>query len=138
MHSAPPIQLQANANIEETTENKRRGERVDRNRFDASFYAKDIVQINATIIAGALVLLTINTVTDMTQGALNRYAITVTTIVSIMPFAFSSMLAFNSRQLQAAKQLTGYGFVVLMLALSVLGILVAIDQTRANLASLEQ
>lgn len=91
-----------------------------------------IIQINATVIAGALVLLTINAAIDITDSALNRYAITGITIAIIMPFAASSFWAFDEKRLIAARQLTQYGFMVLLIGLVVFGLLVAVDQVRAQ------
>lgn len=101
-------------------------------QLDERIGPREILQINATIIAGALVLLTINAAANITDGAFNRNAITTLTIIIIMPFALSTFAAFDRRHQENARQLTRWGFVILMIALTALGILISIDQFKKD------
>ncbi|AIF84153.1 hypothetical protein NTE_02098 [Candidatus Nitrososphaera evergladensis SR1] len=89
-----------------------------------------LIQINATIIAGAIVLLTINAAIDITHSAFNRYAVTLTALAIIIPFAGSSIRAFDEKELDAAKKLTQGGFGVLIIGLAALAFLVLFDDVR--------
>jgi len=82
-------------------------------------FDKDLVQINATVIAGLLILLTINTSEDLTHNTLNRYLLAASTIFMIMPFAGSSFWAFSEKKKlnDGARKLTQWGFVVMMVGL---------------------
>lgn len=83
-----------------------------------------ILQINATVITGALILLTIATTSDFGKDGWNRYSVTIATIALLMPFAGSSFWIFEKGREKAAFGLTRWGFMVLMIGLTFLRLLV--------------
>lgn len=85
-----------------------------------------ILQIDATVIAGALVLLTIGTTAAIGKDGWNRYTVTIVTLAIIIPFAGSSFWLFDERAADKAKELTRLGFVTLIIGLLTLGILAII------------
>jgi len=89
--------------------------------------AGSILQINATIIAGALILLTLgNILTDQPGKESIQYTLTILTIVVIMPFSISSMWVLKEKDasLAEAKKYLRVGFLTLMLALLGLAVIV--------------
>lgn len=82
-----------------------------------------IFQINAIIVAGALVLLTIGTTAAIGTDGWNRYTVTIITLAIIIPFAGSSSWLFDERTVDKAKELTRLGFLTLVIGSYALGIL---------------
>jgi uncharacterized membrane protein (DUF441 family) len=90
--------------------------------------ARDIIQIDVTVIAGALVLLTLNSALntghpDPWLSKYWQYVITILTIAIIIPFASSAVLAMDQR-MEKSKIWLRRGFIALMFELAVFAIIV--------------
>ena len=90
---------------------------------DNDVSGKDLLQANATVIAGILVLLTISSsVAPQYSSAINRQALVWASTIIIIPMAYSSAIILSARyssvgtlpDLRKAKQYTWTGFLFIL------------------------
>jgi hypothetical protein len=81
---------------------------------------KDILQANATIIAGILILLTITSSVD-TRIPINLPLMFLVAFVLILPFSVSSIFIIREKELQWVKRFTELGLIAVIIYIFVLG-----------------
>lgn len=87
--------------------------------------SKDIIQIDATVIAGISVLFTLSSITQIFPDNMNRHWITTMTVSIVLPFAISAIAAINDNERIARRGLTigFYYIIVVMIIMSILAYL---------------
>ena len=83
---------------------------------------KDILQADATVIAGTLVLLTLSTFPVFNSAILNRTLITSMTVGVIIPFAISVFMVVNGYT-EAGKHTMKWGFIAIIFLVGYIAIL---------------
>jgi hypothetical protein len=82
------------------------------------FEVKDILQIDATVIAGVLVLFTLSAAVQTSVN--EKLTFTIYPLIIIIPFALSAMCALGFTKWKYCRALTILGFMFLIMYLSVI------------------